>query len=368
MKFICKKNELVQAISIVSKAVSSKPQTPILSGIYIKAEGNKVELHATNQEIGIICNISADIEVSGDIVVSGRYAQEVIRKLPGENVTIEYDRQEKIVKINSNSTNFTLLSMSPNDFPVISILESDMKFSIRDNVLKNLINMTAFSCSNDESRPIFTGCLMEINDNSIIMAATNTHRLAFKEESIDGFTGTKKLIIPSKVLGELVRCMTSEIPSEVLISCTSNNISFSYENIYISSRLIEGQFPDYRRVMPIDFATRVTLSTAEFSAAVDRVALISRTNDYKTIKMDFELNSVRISSNNPDVGFAEEIIPALIDGNDTSISFNAIYINDVMKVISSDKFYICLNKSLDPAGIKQEDDESFKYIITPVRS
>ena len=368
MKITSAKSELVNALQIVSKAVASKPQTPILSGVYLRAEAGVLELQATNYEIGMISRIPVEIAEPGQIAISGRYFQEVVRKLPGDSVTISFNREEKIVHISSNQANFTLLSMNASEFPTIKEMEGNLQFKIKDNVLRSLIKKTVFACSTDESRPVFTGCYLEVADTKVTMAATNTHRLAVKYETFDESIGNIKIIIPSRILQELLHNMTSEIPTDVTVTCTYNQISFSFENLYMTSRLIEGAFPDYHRVIPPEFATKITLNAAELNAAVDRVSLISRAGDYNIIKLEFANNQVHITSNNPDIGNAEETIPATIDGPELSIAFNAKYIMDVMKTIDSETCQIKLNQPLSPAAIREADDEEFIYIVTPVRT
>lgn len=368
MKFSCTKSELVQAIQTVAKAVSSKPQTPILSGIYLKAEKGQLELQATDYDMGILCHIPADVETEGAIVLSGRYLQDVVRRLPGENVNVSFDKEKNIAKINSNAANFTLLSLPANEFPKIHHLEGKIEFTILDNVLRDLVKKTVFACSNDEARPIFTGCLLEVNNSSVTMAATNTHRLSVKTELLDDFNGSIKIIIPSKVLNELLRIMVSEVPSEVKVTCSYNQISFAFDNVYLTSRLIEGQFPDYRRVIPAETKTHVTLNTDDFAAAVERVSLISRAGEYNVIKLEFMGSSVRITSNNPDIGNAEERVQAEVDGPDVQIAFNANYIAEVLKNIDSKDFFFRLNQSLNPAIIREQDDDTFTYVVTPVRT
>ena len=368
MKFTCTKNELVQAVQIVSKAVSSKPQMPILSGIYLNAYGNTIELQATDYEIGITCKIDAEIEEPGTIVLSGRYFQEVVRRLPGETIELEFDRNEQTVKITSNSSNFNLLSLPANEFPVIKPLEGNTTFTIRDNIFRELIKKTVFACSNDEARPIFTGCLLVIHGSDMIMAATNTHRLAVKREILDDFTGNMKIIIPSKILNELLRIMVSEIPTNVTVNCTYNQISFAFDNVYITSRLIEGQFPDYQRVVPPQFTTKININTHDFQSAVDRVSLISRAGDYNIIRLSFTGDKVCITSNNPDIGKAEETIPVTIDGPEIDIAFNAKYVTDVLKNIEGDMFDFSFNQVLSPAAMRPVGDDTFTYIVTPVRT
>ena len=368
MKFTCQKTELVQALQIVSKAAASKPQMPVLSGIYLKAEQNQLELQATDYEIGIICHIEADVEEAGTIVLSSRYFQEVTRSLPGETVSFLYDAAAQITRITSASANFQLMNMPANEFPTIPQLTGTLSFKIKDNVLKDLIKKTAFACSTDEARPVFTGCLLEVGESAVTMVATNTHRLAFKKENLENLNGSIKIIIPARILSELQRIMVSEIPEEVQIICTYNQISFAFDNLYLTSRLIEGQFPDYHRVIPTDFKTRVTLDTAAFLAAVDRVSLIARAGEYNVIRLEFGAGQVHIFSNNPEIGQAEENVPAVIDGPDVNIAFNAKYVTDVLKTITSDQFYFSLNQTLNPAAIREMDNELFIYIVTPVRT
>ena len=368
MKISCPKNELVNALSIVSKAVATKPQTPILSCIYLRAENGILEIQATNYEIGLVTKIPAEIEEPGQIAITGRYFQEVVRKLPGDNVSISFNREEKIVHIQSNQANFTLLSMNAAEFPTIKEMEGNLQFKIKDNILRSLVKKTVFACSNDESRPVFTGCYMEVADTRFTMAATNTHRLAVKYETFDDSIGNIKVIVPSRILQELLHNMTSEIPTDVTVTCTYNQISFAFENLYMTSRLIEGAFPDYHRVIPPEFATVVKLATAEFSSAVDRVSLISRSGDYNIIKLEFANNQVHISSTNPDIGNAEEYIPAEIEGPELTIAFNAQYIMDVLKNVDSEDCQIKLNQPLSPAAIREADDENYTYIVTPVRT
>lgn len=368
MKITCAKSELTNALSIVSKAIASKPQTPILAGIFMRAENNILELHATNNEIGLVCRIPIEIEEPGQLVVSGRYFLEVIRKLPGDSLTLSYNRTEKIINITSNQSNFTLLSMNAAEFPTVKEIESNVQFTIKDTILRSLIKKTVFACSKDESRPVFTGCYLEVADNKVTMAATNMHRLAVKYEQFAEPLGNIKVIIPANILQELLHNMTSDIPTDVQVSCNFNQISFSFDNIYMTSRLIEGAYPDYNYVIPPNHDTLVVLDSAEFNAAVDRVSLISKAGDYNVIKMEFANGQLHITSNNPEVGNAEETIPASIEGPEVTIAFNAQYLIDVLKIIDSKNCELRLTKPLAPMTVKEEKDDAFIYVVTPVRT
>ena len=371
MKIRCEKRELVQAIQTVLKAIPSRPQIPILSGIYIKAYDNYIEMQGTDYEIGIICKINAIIDEEGTIVLPGKYFYEVTRTLPGEFVEIKNNENDNSVNIKSNSAQFNLLNMPKNEFPIIEQLNGNINFTLKNNIFLNFIKKTSFACAVDDgnNRPVFTGCLLDINENNIIMTATNMHRLALIRENIENITTENiKLIIPAKILNEFQHIFASEITSDIKISCTANKISFSYENIYVTSRLIEGQFPDYNRVIPKDFKTHVLINKNDFQSALDRVSLISRSGEYNIIHFEFIDNIVRITSDNPNIGKAEETINVNIDGPGINISFNARYIMDVLKTIDSESFIFSFNQPLTTASIMQENNNNFTYVVTPVRT
>ena len=368
MKFSCTKKDFTEALQITSKASSSKQQMPILSGIYLNAKENSLELQATDYELGFIVNIPAEVEETGQIVLSGRYLQEVVRKLPGEQVSFTFNREENIAHLQSEQANFTLLSMNASEFPTIPTVEEVLSFTLEDTILRELVKKTVFSCATDETRPVFTGCLMEVNESTVTMAATNTHRLSFKEVTLKEPVGNIKIIIPAKSLNELLHIMNPEHPMDVKVTCSHNKISFSFDNIYMTSRLIEGSFPDYKHVIPTDFATEATIPVNPFSDAVDRVALISRSNEYNIMRFSFTQGQVHISSNNPDIGNAEETVPISLEGPEINIAFNVKYIMDVLKSINGEKCLFSLNQSLNPMRIREDGDDTFLYVVTPVRT
>jgi len=367
MKISCTKDLLNHAIQTVQKAIATKTPMPILTGIYLSAKGTTLELQATNYEIGISCTIDALIEEPGDIVLSGRYFQEIIRKLPGDNIEIASSLEDRTIKITSNQAQFNLLSLPAEEFPVLNKPTSDTILIVKDNILRELIKKTVFACANDESKPIFTGGLLEVDQQDITMAATNTHRIAIKKDHIGHNINTVKMIIPSKILNELVRIMISDIPMDVSIYYQKNQVSFAFENVYIISRLIEGNFPDYNKVIPPNFATTTTIKTNDFMDAVERVSLLARDTDYNIIKLAFKNDCVIITSNNPDIGKACETVAIVLKGNEVDIAFNAKYVTDILKNITSEQLIFSLNSPLSPASIRPTDDVTYNYIITPVR-
>lgn len=368
MKITCLKEQLQHAVQTVQKAVATKTPLPILTGIYLTAQDGKLELQATDYELGISCTINAEVEQPGAVVLSGRYFQELVRKLPGDRVNIASSQEDRTIKITSNSAQFNLLSLPAEEFPVLKQLSSENRLIVKDSVLRDLIKSTVFACANDEARPIFTGGLLEVDDNEIRMVATNTHRLAFKKEELTGNNTNTRMIIPGKILNELARLLAAEEPQDVILSWQKNQVGIEYDNVFIISRLIEGQFPDYNKVIPTSYTTVIMLNSDQFLDAVERVSLLARDGEYNVIRFNFTQDSAVITSNNPDIGKAFESVPAVIEGNELEIAFNAKYVADILKNIDAEQLVFSLNTSLSPASIKPANEENYTYIITPVRT
>lgn len=374
MKITCSKDRLNHAVQTVQKAVAAKATLPILSGIYLSAENNKLELQATDYELGICCTIDAQVDIPGKIVISGRYFQELVKRLPGDTVEIASSTEDRTIKIMAGTSQFNLLSLPADEFPVLKSLfdkqNGTSTLTIKDNVLRDLIKRTVFACATEESRPIFTGALLELTENDVRMVATNTHRLALKKSITEQTTSNSnlKIIVPSKVLNELARLLNSELPVDVNICWEKNKVAFRFENVYLESRLIEGQYPDYNRVIPPEFGTTATINTALFIDAVERVSLMAKDGEYNVIKFQFNASEVIITSNNPDIGKAYETIPVSTEGTDITIAFNAKYVTDILKNIGSPELLFSLNTPLSPASIRPVNDENYTYIITPVRT
>lgn len=368
MKISCAKNLLVHAVQTVQKAFAAKTTMPILTGIYLSASDNVLELQATDYEIGISCKINVQVYEPGAIVLSGRYFQELVRRLPGDTIEISSENVEKTIQITSNSSQFNLLSLPAEEFPVLKPLTSTNIMQVKDNILQDIIKKTVFACATDEARPIFTGGLLEIDGQDIRMVATNTHRLALKKDVLNTATNSVKMIVPAKILSELARLLVSDTPIDVTVYWHKNQVAFAFDEIYLIARLIEGQFPDYNKVIPPNFATTVLINSDNFFAAVERVSLLAREGEYNVVKLSFKNDEIVINSNNPDIGKACETVPATITGNELDIAFNAKYVTDILKNINSEQLIFSLNTPLSPACIRPADDESYTYIITPVRT
>ena len=373
------KSDLISALQIVSKGLSTKPQTPILSGVYMIAKEGQLELQSTNYELGFIVTIPAEIHTVGTAVLPGKYLTEFARKLPAEEVSIDTESSDGLAVIKSGSARFTLRTMETSDFPVLQRMEGTLQFTIKDRTLARLVKKSTFACLREEQRdrrPIFTGCQLEVEDKEVTFAATNVHRLAVKSELLEEDAGQIRIIVPAKFLEEVTRTITGDVPTDIHVTCSYNQISMSTDSIYMTARLIEGAFPDYRRVIPQEenIRTRVILDAAVFASAVERASLIARTDQYNIVKLAFEKGLMRISSNSPEIGEAEETIPAEVTGDDVTIAFNASYLMDAVKSLDSDTFILSLQganaqgMNLSPITIREEVDPDYVYVVTPVRT
>ncbi|MBR1578995.1 MAG: DNA polymerase III subunit beta [Selenomonadaceae bacterium] len=368
MKITCTQRELVEAINAVSKAVAVKPPTQILSGICLRATGAWLELEANNLDLGIKTKIPVNTETEGSIVVSGKFFQETARKLSGDIISIDYDDEAKVVTIRSDSGSYKLLAMPVEDWMPIKEPEVEVSFAMPAITLKSLIRKTVYACSNDAARPMFTGCLLQIDGSNITMVGTNTHRMAVMREQIADDLGDMKFIIPSKALWELLRLADASGDKSVSIRCSQKDIDFTFDNIYIKTRLLDGDFPQFEKVIPKEPTVTARIDTEELLAAIDRVGLISKETDYKTIKFVFKGDELQLSSTSPEIGNAEETIPVQSEGGEFEISFNVNYLNEALKVIDTKTCVFKMSGRLKPADIREADRDDFIYIVTPIRT
>lgn len=367
MKFSCYKNDLTEALQFVIRAVAVKPMTPILAGIYLKAEGSMLELQANNFSTGIITRIPVNTEVAGEVVVSGKRFQEFVRNMPDDTIT--FSDAGNALAIESGGASVELLTMPAFDFPKVKTPETDNSFKIRTTVLRDLIRKTVFAVGKDEARPVFMGCCFEIKDGQISLVATNTHRLALAKENLPDSYSDCSFVVPSDTLrGLMLRIDPKDVENYITINYSTRYLTFTFDNVFMTARLIEGTFPPYDRVIPASSTTRVTVGTDDFRKAVEFVALMSKETEYNTVKLAFNNGGIEISSNSPEIGDAIKGIEAQIDGDELDISFNADYIVDVLRVLESKQTIIELNDRYSPAKFTEPDDDSYIYIATPVRA
>ena len=369
MIFSCLKSDLANALQTVQKAISTKPSTTqVLSGIHLTAnEDNTLTLQATDYEIAIINKINANVEVPGKTVVSGKYFIEVIRKTSGETVNIDKEPDGNKLRIQSGHSQITLVTMYHEEFPTIKPLIGGNFIKIDCAQFHETIKKTTFACSNDEGRPLFTGCLFEITNQQLCMVATDTHRMAIKQLNFQNVADDVKIVVPSKILNEIVRITSNESEKDIQVLWEKNEIAFLFGDLYIKSRLIEGQFPNYRNVVPSMSNLDIVFDRKKLEDTVERVSLLS-SGIYNVMKISVTGDNIVFSTNNPDIGRATEVIEAKVTGSEMEVIFNSKYILDIIKHLDSEEVLIKLNTPNSAALIVNPADDSYKYVLTPVRT
>lgn len=365
MKITVARKEIADALKFVNKACAVKSATPILSGIYLSATESRLEMQATDNTLGIIAKIPANVEENGTTVLVGKYFLEIISKLNGNTVTISTN--ENFAEISSEGTKYNLLKLDAEDFPKIRQEENLQSFTLSQRKLKKLIRRTYFSAdfSKDASRPIFTGVLFKFDGEKLTLAATNTHRLAVATEKNSASIEEFEFLVPAKILQEISAMLGDG--DEIKINYTGKTANFIFANYLVTARLVKGMYPPFERLLNEEKNIFATIDVVELKKALERVAIIAKESEYETVALRFADSELKISASSNDIGKAEEVVQAEITGGELEIAFNINYWLDVLKVLGAGKIIIGMTKPLAPAEVKIVDDYSFQYIVTPVR-
>lgn len=365
MKIFCNQKDLANSINIVQKAISSKPTLPILKGILIEAFDNKLKLTGNDTNIGIEHFINSNNETDGSVVVSSRLFGEIIRKLPNSIVELDVD-DNKNIKIKCEKSEFVLQGQAADEFPEIPEINEENCYKISTSLMKDMIRQTIFAISQDETRPVLTGSLIEIKEGKFTMVSIDGYRLAIKKANIDNLKNNKA-VVPGKTLNETLKIISSfEDEEQLNIYFTDKHILFSTENVRIVSRLLDGEFINYSQIEPKDFKSKLTSKLDEFLNGIERASLMARESKNNFIKFSIKDDLLVISSN-VEIGSAHEEIKIKLDGKDIDIGFNPKYIIDVLKVIDSEEIEMELTTSVSPCIIRPLNDKNYTYIILPVR-
>ncbi len=367
MKFTATKDNLSFAVTAVQKAVSTKSSLAVLTCIKIEAQGNMLYFSATDLEMGIQCNTPADVSEEGVIIVPARYFAEIVKKLPDSLITIYLANDNKLI-INFDQSQLTLNTLPPDDFPNIPDFKGENVIEVNSAILKKMIRQTVFAAGVDEFRPLFTGILCEVKDNILRMIATDTHRLALRQGTPQKNPDEDvSFIVPAKMLSEVARLIYED--DETCYICLYKNlVSFTIANIRIICRLLDGQFPDYKQVIPVQYKTKALIKVKNLQNALDRVSLFTMSNDNSnTIHINVENNLITASSQS-ELGQGYEQLNIETEGIPVMISFNARYLLDVFKILESETATIEFTGPLSPCIIRPTENDNFLYLVLPVRS
>lgn len=362
MKVIILKQNLLEAINIVQKAILPKATLPILEGIFIEAD-EKLKLVGNNFDLSIEYNISADIMEKGSIVVNSRIFGDIIRKLPDAPVLIEVFEGSK-VRIECLNSYFEIKGMESDSYPLPPLVENEIFFTISQGALKELIRQTIFAVGTDENRKIMTGCLIEVENGEIRVVALDGFRMAVSNSIIKEDVSFK-VVVPGKNMNEILRILeTSDDP--VTVALSGNLISFIFEECRISSNVLDGEFMNYRSYIPSQFETVITVNTKDLTESLERASLI--TSDDKRYPVKFNINDEEmVVSSTADIGMSKEQVKIDNTGLPLQIGFNPRYFLDALKVISDENVKISFTSSIGPCIMTAVDHDRYLYLILPVR-
>jgi DNA polymerase III subunit beta len=362
MKVVCRRDELSQKLGIVSRAVSMRASVQILSGVLLRAEGGRLNLAATDMELSLRSSLDAQVEGDGAVVVPGRLLVDLVRLLPAEEVAIEHRADEGVVHIASGASTASLHTYAAEDFPRLPDLEAVGTFTIARDALLDTVARVSRSASRDESRPVLTGILVRFEAGKLVMAATDSYRLSVKETSIESQLPELEAIIPARALAELGRVAQGSDSLEIGVH--ENQVVFVASDIWLTSRRIDGQFPNYKQLLPESFEHEVTLPRSELLDVVRRVGVVvQRTSP---IQLRFREGELTVFARTQDVGEAKESLPVQFAGEPLEIGFNAEFLREGIESIAADDLRLKLISPLRPAVIDGGADDP-TYLIMPIR-
>jgi DNA polymerase-3 subunit beta len=362
LKITCSRDELVRQLGIVSRAASTRTTVQVLAGILLRSEGGKLELSATDMEISLRTGLDAEVATEGAVVVPGKLLVDLARLLPGEEVSIEHRQGEGVVEVVSGAAVYRIHTYNAEDFPRLPDPAGAEMVPIDAEALLETATKVSRAASRDESRPVLTGILVRFEGENLVMAATDSYRLAVKETSMAGPGPDLDAIVPARALLELAR--VAQGASELQLGLQENQVLFASDGVLLTTRRIEGQFPNYRQLLPESFESEVPLPRDELLDVVRRVAVMAQRN--APMRLRFAEGELTVSAQTQDVGEAHETLPVPFSGEALDIGFNPEFLRDGIESVEGDELRLKLISPLRPA-VLQGTTADFSYLIMPIR-
>jgi len=363
MIFTCEKQKILEGISIVQKAITGKSTLPILEGIYINTNKSTLTLIGSDMDLSIQTSVDATIIEEGNIVIDAKIFGEIIRKLPNATIKIE-TLENQIIKITCAKSVFDVVYMNTTEFPELPQINENLKISVNQNILKNMIKGTSFAIAQDETRPILQGILFEVKNKNLNLVALDGYRLAIRNEFLDTDIDME-VVIPGKTLNEVSKIL-EDVDDIVDITFTNNHILFNLEKTKIISRLLEGKFINYNSLLPQEHKLLVNINRQELQNAIERASLMAKDGNTNLIKLDFQQDNLIITSNSQ-LGKVREEISTKLQGEGIQIAFNSKYLLDVLKNVEDDEVIMKMTSGISPCVIEEKNNENAKYLVLPVR-
>jgi DNA polymerase-3 subunit beta len=375
MKITCKQQDLSRGLSAVSHAVSNRSTLPILSNILLATDNGRLKLSATNLEIGINCWVDAQIHEDGATTVPAKLLTDLVNSLPQAPVDISVPEDSNILNVKSAGSSANIKGMDASEFPLIPSAEGgEPPVRFDASQLKEIIEEVAFAAADDDSRPVFTGVLIQVSEEKITFAAADAFRLAVRVAPLPGDDHPRgDILVPARTLTELARILPSEGQVEMIVTPNRSQVLFHTPQLDLVSRLIEGTFPNYRQIIPKEHTTRAVVETKQFAEAAKRAALFARDSSNITrVKINsgandgLEPGSLTVEATAEDLGDNVSTVNAAVDGPELQIIFNVKYLADVLAVIGTPEVALEANAPTKPGVIKPVGSNDYTYVIMPM--
>ncbi len=370
MKLTIKKEEILTGLQRIQGVVEKKNTMPILSNMLLTAEGNSVEIVATDLEIGLRGRYAAVVEKPGSVTVSAKKMYEIVRELPAEDVQLRLE-DGNWVKIVSGQSQFKLVGLPRDEYPALPDVAEEGMISIDGDVLRDMIRKTLYSVGENDARYVLNGLFLQMSPAkdglNIRMVGTDGHRLSMIDRVIGAKHKDESLIIPKKAMMELRRLLEEDAPkAELRLGFSKNHALFKRDGLVMVSKLIDGNYPNYQQVLPAKSTKRVSVSKDLFMHAVKRVSILSKEKT-NAVKVQLDKGRLTLSTNNPEVGEASEELVVAYQGEGLAIGFNSRYLMDVLTAMDKETIALELNDPLSPCLITEEGNEQYKCVVMPMR-
>lgn len=370
MKLKIKKDEILKGLQRIQGVVDKKNTMPILSNMLLVADGNGIEIIATDLEIGLRGRYSADVEKPGAVTVSAKKMFEIVRELPEEDIQIRVE-EGNWVKIVSGHSQFKLVGLPKEEYPSMPDVAEEGMITIDGETLRDMIKKTLYAAGENDARYVLNGLFVHLTPEKgalkVRMVGTDGHRLSMIDRIVEAKHKEESVIVPKKAMIEIRRLLEEDSSQEGFqIGFSKNHALFKRDGLVMVSKLIDGNYPNYQQVLPTQNTKKVSVSKDVFTHAVKRVSILSKEKT-NAVKLQLEKNTLLLSTNNPEVGEANEELSIDYKGESISIGFNSRYLMDVLMAMDRETITLELNDSLSPCLVKEEGNDEYKCVVMPMR-
>ena len=376
MRVVCNIERFSKKLALVSRGVSARSAVQVLGGILLEAEGESIKLSATDMELSIQTSALAEVEEDGRVVIPARIFNDIVRSLPKGEFSLGYDRSAGTVKLAAGENEYTIRAYAAEDFPQLPQFDEESSFTMLGETLVETVEKVSRSYSRDETRPVLTGILISFEESRVRMVTTDSYRLSIKESELAStFDGTREAIVPARAMQEVGRIFSGTDEERIGVALSENQALFRIGDVLLGTRLIDGNFPEYKRLLPTSFEREISVDREELMGTLRRVNLFAqRQTPPVPVSLAFSDGAVEVIVRNGEIGEAHEKLPASSE-DDFNISFNPGYLLDGVSSVDTENVLFKLNESLKPGlivpgpeeGNGDGEESDFLYLIMPMR-